>query len=375
MSLGGAERHVADVASGLRRRGWQPSIFVFSRSGPLLSKLEEDGVPVFGPKPSELRDRWLGKRFSAWVALLQGSALLIVTLLRCRNTVVHFFLPEAYIVGGISAYLVGAHPRIMSRRSLNRYQITHPYFRSLERFLHPRMDLLVGNSLAVIRELEAESQRRSRIRLIYNGIDVSRAQGVNDESIRHELGLDASSGLVFVIVANLIAYKGHSDLLFALAGIKKQLPDGWSLLCVGRDDGILSSLQNQAQTLGIAANVRWLGMRMDVYDCFAVADIAISSSHEEGFSNAVLEAMMAKLPMVVTDVGGNSEVVVDGVTGYIVPAHSPQELGAALLKLVADDNRGEMGKRGWQRVTEHFSMKACLDQYEAIYEESRRLRM
>jgi len=128
--------------------------------------------------------------------------------------------------------------------------------------------------------------------------------------------------------------------------------------------------------LGIGDNVRWLGARMDVAACLAAADIAVSASHEEGFSNAVLEAMLAGLPLVVTDAGGNSEAVVDGVTGYVVPAHAPQELGAALLKLVLDDaRRDEMGVRGKQRVIDQFSMTACLNAYEALYADSIGLRV
>lgn len=373
LSVGGAERHVVAIAAGLRRRGWHTSVFALSRSGPLLATLDAEGVAVVGPPMGGLPERLLGKRISAWLRHVQGAALLMWTLLWHRKTVVHFFLPAAYIVGGIAACLVGARPRIMSRRSLNRYQLKRPHYRRVERLLHSRMDFLVGNSLAVIRELEAESQGKAPVRLIYNGIDAQWAQGADGGRIRLELGLDASV-LVFVIVANLIPYKGHSDLLHALAAIHQQLPDSWCLLCVGRDDGILPILQDQAQTLGIAANVRWLGARMDINDCLAAANVAVSASHEEGFSNAVLEAMLAGLPMVVTNVGGNSEAVVDGVTGYVVPPHAPQDLGAALLKLAGDAGRGEMGKMGRQRVIEQFSMKACLDGYEALYEEFRSMR-
>lgn len=369
LSVGGAERHVVAVASGLQRRGWQTSVFALSRSGPLLATLEAEGVQVLGPAPGNFSHKWLGRRLSAWLLLIQGAVLLTWTLLRTRKTVVHFFLPAAYLVGGIVACLVGSRPRIMSRRSLNRYQFKRPHSRRVEHVLHSQMDFLVGNSLAVTRELEAESGGRTPVRLIYNGIDANRLNGADGKKVRQELGLEPSA-LVFVIVANLIGYKGHADLLQALGSIHQQLPDGWCLMCIGRDDGILPSLQDQAQTLAIAKNVRWLGARMDVDACLAAADVAISASHEEGFSNAILEAMLAGLPMVVTDVGGNAEAVLDGVTGHVVPAHAPQQLGAALLKLVEVTCRDEMGKKGRQRVIEQFSMEACLDAYGALYEDA-----
>lgn len=373
LAVGGAERHVVTVAAALKIRGYKTSVFALSPRGPLKDVLLASDVPVHGFLMPKWAEALLGQRFSSRLNLVLSTIWLSFLMLRERKGIVHFFLPAAYIIGGLVSCLVVARVRIMSRRSLNHYQSKCALYRKLEHFLHSRMNVLVGNSLAVTRELESESRGQTPVRLIYNGIDADRTKGADGGQIRRELSMDASV-LVFVIVANLIHYKGHADLLHALAGINQQLPDGWNLLCVGRDDGILPLLQDQAQTLGIGANVRWLGARMDVDDCLAAANVAVSASHEEGFSNAVLEAMLAGLPMVVTDVGGNSEAVVDGVTGYVVPPHAPRDLGAALLKLAGDAGRGEMGKRGRQRVIERFSMKACLDGYEALYDESRSMR-
>jgi len=101
-----------------------------------------------------------------------------------------------------------------------------------------------------------------------------------------------------------------------------------------------------------------------------LADVGLLCSHEEGFSNAVLEGMAAGLPMVVTDVGGNAEAVIDGVTGYVVPAHNPELLADALLTVALADDRALMGDRGRRRVVEKFSMNSCIDAYEALYREA-----
>jgi len=368
LSVGGAERHLVSVASGLRQRGWQASVFVFSRSGPLLSELEAQGVPVFGPTPVEQEKRGLTKRFWIWVRLIKAATQLAITLKQNQNLIIHFFLPTAYIVGGILSCIVGAQHRIMSRRSLNNYQHKRPLYRRIEYFLHSRMNMLLGNSLAVVRELELESKGDTPIRLIYNGVGLAITNGLSYGQIRRELRIKESA-LVFIIVANIIPYKGHADLLVALASIRDNLPLHWNLICIGRDDGILSALQDQAKLLGISENIRWLGGRMNVEDFLPEADIYVSASHEEGFSNAVLEAMLAELPIVATNVGGNSEAIIDSVTGYIVPPYKPYELGAALLKLARDMDRKIMGKRGQQYVKDRFSMKACLDKYEEIYKQ------
>jgi glycosyltransferase involved in cell wall biosynthesis len=171
-------------------------------------------------------------------------------------------------------------------------------------------------------------------------------------------------------VANLIPYKGHADLLDAFGSIREQLPQNWELWCVGRDDGIGQGLKERAERLGIASHVRFLGSRSDVPDLLLRADVGVLCSHEEGFSNAVLEAMAAGLPMVVTDVGGNAEAVVDGDTGYVVPPKDPPRLAEALLSVALDARRSDMGARGRKRAEELFSMDACLHQYELLYQEA-----
>jgi glycosyltransferase involved in cell wall biosynthesis len=141
------------------------------------------------------------------------------------------------------------------------------------------------------------------------------------------------------------------------------------LLAVGRDDGIGSNLRQQADTLNLGKKVRFLGPREDVADLLRISDLGILCSHEEGFSNAILEGMAASLPMVVTDVGGNAEAVKNGTTGLVVAAHSPSELGTAILRLVKDAAlRKRMGQAARNHVEQEFSLEACVEQYEKLYD-------
>jgi glycosyltransferase involved in cell wall biosynthesis len=101
------------------------------------------------------------------------------------------------------------------------------------------------------------------------------------------------------------------------------------------------------------------------------SDIGIlAPTRNEGFSNAVLESMAAGLPMVVTDVGGNAEAILDGETGFVVPSHEPSALGGAILKLAeAPQLRRAMGGGARNRAADKFSLAASIDQYCALYEE------
>lgn len=262
----------------------------------------------------------------------------------------------------------------MSRRSRNTYQQHHPVAAWFERRLHRRMAALVGNSRPVVADLLAEGAPPGRVRLIYNGIDTGRfLSGSQCEAKRREmrtrLGL-ADDAVVLTCVANLFRYKGHADLFRALAMLGSVFAANCAMLLVGRDAGELDFLQKQAAELGISGKVRFLGERRDVPDLLAASDIGVLASQEEGFSNAVLEGMAAGLSMVVTDVGGNAEAVIDGKNGFVVPAQEPALLAQAMSALIGDAGRRRaMGNAARVRVTESFSIDASVFAYEALYEE------
>lgn len=369
MEVGGAEQHLLRVARALVARGWKPVVFALSPDGPLTSEFEEAGVPVLGVSLPTGWNRWLRHpRLIAWTGLLASIFSLLWTFWRVRPQVVHFFLPAAYIVGGTVSLMAPPLLRVMSRRSLNHYQAKHRLFRRIEYWLHARMDLVCGNSAAVVRDLRSEGVSADRLRLIYNGIETSQFRAERSRAeVRAELGISDSS-VVMVMVANLIPYKGHADLIQALSGEQDSLPSDWVCVCVGRDDGIGPALIAQARAAGIGAYFRFTGSRKDVPDLLAAADIGVLCSHEEGFSNAVLEGMLCGLPMVVTDVGGNAEAVTHDETGLVVPARNSAALGKALLQLCRNpDQRSRMGHAGRHRILDRFSLEACVANYESLY--------
>ncbi len=366
LEVGGAERHLVQVLPRLDAARFQPSVFCLTHRGPLAGEIEAAGVPVLAPgeRPRAAADGALMQARRGVAALWRLKRRLHAT----RPDVAHFFLPAAYLVGGIASLGAPVRRRVMSRRSLNDYQLEHPALARLERLLHRRMDAVLGNARAVVDQLRREAVPAGRLGLIYNGIETGSAAADRRGDVRGRLGI-AEDALVAVLVANLIAYKGHADLLRALAAERARLPPGWTLLCIGRDDGIGAELRALARHLGVAERVRWLGQRDDASALLAAADIGILCSHQEGFSNAILEGMAAGLPMLVTDVGGNAEAVVDGETGLVVPAHDPARLGAALASLAGDPaRRRALGAAGRRRVSENFTLDACVAAYERLYE-------
>jgi glycosyltransferase involved in cell wall biosynthesis len=132
--------------------------------------------------------------------------------------------------------------------------------------------------------------------------------------------------------------------------------------------GFASTLQVQAAGLGNARNVTFLDTRIDVPEILTASDIGVLCSHQEGFSNAVLEGMASGLPMIVTDVGGNAEAVLDGESGIVVPPHDPIQLAEAIVRLANDPPlRARLGDAGRRRMAEHFALDRSIGAYDALY--------
>nr|WP_304985247.1 glycosyltransferase [Coxiella-like endosymbiont] len=128
-------------------------------------------------------------------------------------------------------------------------------------------------------------------------------------------------------------------------------------------------MEDLRDRLNLKNQVIFLGQRHDVSQLLAISDVGVLSSHEEGFSNALLECMASSLSMVVTDVGGNAEAVIHHQSGLVVPPKEPQQLAGALLTLITDEEkRKEYGQAARERVANHFSLQTCVDRYDRFYQ-------
>ena len=204
--------------------------------------------------------------------------------------------------------------------------------------------------------------------LIYNGVDARQfesSSGVR-EKLRSTMGLTDLDKVV-VVVANLIAYKGYLDFLNAAREVKDRIPETVFWL-IGEDRGIQEDLESEAQSLGISECVLFMGQRSDIPSLLAASDLFVLPSHEEGFSNVLLEAMAAGLPVVATKVGGNSEAVVDGATGWLVPPRNPAAMAGKIVDLLSDPKKATAwGAQGKEKVTEHFTIEQMVEKHLTLY--------
>jgi glycosyltransferase involved in cell wall biosynthesis len=285
--------------------------------------------------------------------------------------VVHTILPNSYLVGACAAALAGGRALLMSRLSLNLYQQEHKLVGFIERrILHRTVDAVIGNSDAMLRDLRSEGVNRSKLHLVYNGIDVRgfANEMVDRSTARRLLGI-SNGAIVFTVVANLHPYKGHRDLLHALAALSRTWGSDWLCLFVGKDvHDCMPELKRLCLEYRLSRNVEFLGPRTDVPAILSASDIHISASHQEGLPNNIIEAMCARLPVVATAVGGVPELVVHGQTGYLLPPQDVDRMTAALVALArAPIRRKAFGEAGYARVTSHFNIDTNVVAFESIY--------
>ena len=236
----------------------------------------------------------------------------------------------------------------------------------LERRALRSADLVFSHSKWVTEELKDEGIRPDRVQLVHNGIVVSpHPTSVDRASVRAVEGW-SDSEVIIVAVANLIPYKGHVDLL---RGVGCMAADGfadWRLVLVGQGAAeYVTRLRKLAAELGITDRVFFDGPRTDVAHLLVGADIGVLPSHQEGFSNALLEYMAAQLPVVATATGGNLDAVEDRKTGFLVPVGAPEALGRAFSLLTGDPAlRSRMGEAGRAKAEASFSLQSCVAGYE-----------
>lgn len=367
LNLGGTENHIQQVFSKLNGDRYRVAVYTTHQRGAMANLLKAKGVKIYFSRLGEYLHRF-GKMGRLGAYAISTWRLILVNLWY-RPDIVHCYLPGPYIIGGFCARLTRRRYLVASRRGMNYYQKKYPLLSKQEKHLQKKTSRILANSKCVLNQLfNEEKVEKERLRLIYNGIDLStyKKQPASSE-LRKSLNISEST-LVLTIVANLFLYKGHIDLLKALVLIKDQMPNDWVLLCVGRDEGCLKTLCNFSSEQNIASHIRWLGQRDDVPAILSLSNIGILSSHEEGFSNSIIEGMATGLPMIVTDVGGNAEAVLNNETGFVIPPKDPNALAKAILRLAWDtDLRKQMGEAAQKRVTDEFSLEHCVAAYDQMY--------
>jgi glycosyltransferase involved in cell wall biosynthesis len=369
LHTGGAERHLSLLAPALRRRGHDVAVYLFGPGRDFSGPLQAADIPI-------IDGTILARRFAFLPSPVRGAmirvamiAQLAMHLRQGRYDLHHAFLPQPCVFLALAAKLARVGPVILSRRSMNDYRDAAPWEWRLESRLMRGVDLVLGNARVICEQLaEEEGVPRERLGYIPNGVNPDAFGRPGERAAMRRNENIAEGTLVMVMAASLSARKGHAVLFEALRRAESRMPPNWLLMCAG--DGapeLARELRHQADYF--AGKVRMLGRRQDVYALNQMSDLGILCPvHSEGMSNSVQEGLAAGLPFIVTDVGGNAELVTHGQTGLVVPPGDAAALAEALVALAgAPELRRRMGEVARRLAEREFSLDRCVDRYEQVY--------
>jgi glycosyltransferase involved in cell wall biosynthesis len=296
-------------------------------------------------------------------ATLMAQGRLLRDLRRQQIEIVHTYGFYPNLFATAVAKLAGA-VAIASIRDQG--DVWTPMQRKVQRWVLTLADAIVVNAEVVRQILIRNGYDERKIFVIRNGLDTARfSQRAPAGRLRRELGLPAR-GPIVATLCRLTEVKGVEHFLEAAVILSRRFPAARFL--VAGDGPRREALERYAVALGLSGRVIFTGLRQDVPEFLSEIHISVLPSLSEALSNTVLESMAAGLPVVATRVGGNPELVEDGVSGMLVPPREPEALAAAVGRLIENPTLAQaMGRAARQRAQEHFSLERLTQETESLY--------
>jgi glycosyltransferase involved in cell wall biosynthesis len=350
--IGGQERQTVLHVATMDRASWEPVVACLKREGEHLADLARLSVPV-----EALEVRRMASPVLAWHA-----ARLALRLRAERIAVVHAQDFFSDVLGALAAGLAGV-PCVVTRVDLA-HALDAVRRRVLAAVSRAATSVVV-NALCIRDLCLRDGVAPERVAVVRNGVDLATFDA---EAARPPAdGAIAGGGRWVVHVANMHhPVKGQGDLLVAMRDVLREVPEA-RLALIGEGER-RALLERLARELGIAEQCRFLGARRDVPALLSRSALAVSASHAEGISNAILEAMASRRPVVATAVGGTPEVVKDGQSGFLVPPGAPAQLAARIVALLRHPQRARrMGEVGRGIVESEFGLERMRLAYDALY--------
>ncbi len=348
LDLGGAERHVADLALSLAAQGDDITV-ACSVAGPLASPLEERGVTV-RPLVGRLVKRRTSGRFALALRRLLASE---------RFDLVHAHVYASATAASLATLGTGI-PLVVTEHTEGSWkQRRHE---RASRFVYRRAAAVIAVSTAVRNLLVTRhAVHADKISCVPNAIAPASAARAAMRAAA------AGDGRLLVgHVARLQPEKGVDVFLEAAARVAP-LASTARFLVVG-DGPARGELEALAASLGLDGRAEFLGLRADAREVIAGLDVLVVSSRTEGSPLVALEAMEAGVPVVATAVGGLPDQVEHGRSGLLVPPDDPDALAAALLDLLSDRARARrLGEAGRRRALSRFRYHEMVARVERVY--------
>ncbi len=278
---------------------------------------------------------------------------------------IHAFHSDTCVVAPILGRLAGV-PVITSRRDQGYWQTRRMI--SVLRRANRAAARIISNSDAVARRtIDIEHALPTQLAVVGNGHDPARFETPPDVSLRERLNIPNDAQLIG-LVANYRPLKRQIDLIDALANLRDDHPTAY-VLFVGTGGG-MHTLLKRARECSLLDRIRVHPVRGDVVPVVKNLDIGVLCSESEGLSNAIIEYMACRLPVVATNVGGNPELVTDGENGLLYAPGDVDQLASALARLLSNEReRTAMGDASRRRFDERYTLRRMLHDTVATYED------
>ena len=330
--MGGAEYSLLDVAAAMR----DDARVLLLADGPFRSALEARGVRVDveplgafarvrkagGVSPAALLD---AVRVARRVAARAGDATIL-----CANS------QKAFVVAALAGIASRRRVAWILRDVLAPPHFSHMNARAVAWLANRAAGCVIANSRATADAFVAAGGDAARVTVVHNGIDAAPFDAVTPDAARAcRAALDLPADAVLALhVGRFHPWKGQQVLLDALVR-DSRLVAAFAGAPLFGEEAFAAELRDRAAALGVAARVRWLGIRDDVPVLMKAADVVVhSSTYPEPFGRVIVEAMLAGTPVVAARAGGVPEIVDDGVTGWLVAPGDAVALAAAIARVV-----------------------------------------
>jgi glycosyltransferase involved in cell wall biosynthesis len=336
MMVGGAERLVSEELSCLRDfRQFAVELHLVFDKGPFFDGVASLGLPVHV---------WNAPHKS--IRMLGTYARIIRHLRRTRCDLLHSHLLDG--IGPMIGKLAGAGV-VATVHSDTQYS-------TVEKFVLAQSDLVLGCGSQVVHNIQRFIPV-SKVAILNNAIRQPDCERVNRGEVLKRFGVKNESRLV-VSFGRLTRQKGYDLLIESFKQVVAEIPD--AVLLIGGEGEEKGRLAEAVKLAGLGEHIRLPGLVHEVHEVLASCEVYVSSSRCEGLPMTLLEAMAHGKPMVATNVGGNSEVVHDGVTGILVAPEDSDSLAKAIIRMLKDD---EFRKKAGVAASALFNREYTIDRH------------
>lgn len=349
--IGGAQIHIRDLCLQLQKDGCKATVIV-GESGSLVDQLNANGVSV------KIVDAL--KRNISPLDDIKSIFLIRSAIKHINPDIISLHSSKAGIVGRVAAcglnipVIFTAHGWAFANGV---GKIKQKIFCTIERIMAPLASKIItvseqDKNLAIQKNVASDTKQI----VIHNGMP--------DTDYTHRYSSANTKKVKMVSVARFSEQKDHKSLFLALSSMTSL---DWELKLVGKGP-LIDFYKQYTVELGLDTKIEFLGERNDVEVILADSDIFLLISNWEGFPRSILEAMRAGLPVIASDVGGTSESVIDGKTGYLIPRGDVIEIKEKLTELICNSQLREiMGKAGRNSYVESFTFDSMYDKTYSLY--------